>query len=220
VHGGAVVKDHAEEIALANPTMPKGIYNRTADNWHPLLAIADLAGGEWPERARQATIELSREGGDAESARVQLLADLRELFDAEASGVLFTKEILADLSKRDDRPWSEWKNGKPITGRQVATLLKPLGITTNQTVRRGSDHDKGYRREWFDDVFVRYLPALQSVTRRQVVDSAAFHDFRSVTSKNNVTDGSSQNASVSAGCPRVTDQEPPSLDDETVTWTG
>jgi len=34
--------------------MPAGIFNRAADNWRPLLAIADLAGGEWPERARQA----------------------------------------------------------------------------------------------------------------------------------------------------------------------
>jgi hypothetical protein len=32
--------------------MPTGIYNRAADNWHPLLAVADRAGGDWPQRAR------------------------------------------------------------------------------------------------------------------------------------------------------------------------
>ena len=34
------------------PDMPDGIEDRNADVWEPLLAIADLAGGEWPERAR------------------------------------------------------------------------------------------------------------------------------------------------------------------------
>jgi putative DNA primase/helicase len=212
------VADHPEDIASADPEMPAGIYNRAADNWHPLLVIADLAGGEWPERARQTAIELSREGGDSESARVQLLADLRALFEAVPSGVLFTKEILADLVKRDDRPWSEWKNGKPITGRQVAALLKPLGITTNQTVRRGIDHDKGYRRKDMEDAFERYLPASQSVTRGQVADSAAFTDFRSVTHENDVTDTTLENLSIPAGCHRVTDREPPPLDEEGI-WT-
>jgi putative DNA primase/helicase len=210
--------DHPEEIASADPEMPAGIYNRAADNWHPLLVFADLAGGEWPERARQAAVELSRGGGDSESARVQLLADLRALFEAASSGVLFTKEILADLVKRDDRPWSEWKNGKPITGRQIAALLKPLGITTNQTVRRGIDHDKGYRRKDMEDAFERYLPASQSVTRGQVADSAAFTDFLSVTRENDVTDTPLENPSIPVACHRVTDREPHSLDEEGI-WT-
>jgi hypothetical protein len=34
--------------------MPEGIYNREADNWRPLLAIADVARGQWPKRARKA----------------------------------------------------------------------------------------------------------------------------------------------------------------------
>jgi hypothetical protein len=32
--------------------MPSGIYSRSADNWKLLLAIADAASGEWPERAQ------------------------------------------------------------------------------------------------------------------------------------------------------------------------
>ena len=46
-------QDHAGTIAAADPEMP-GIHNREADNWAPLLAIADAAGGAWPERARAA----------------------------------------------------------------------------------------------------------------------------------------------------------------------
>ena len=35
--------DNAERIRAADPDMPDGIFNRTADNWSPLLAIADAA---------------------------------------------------------------------------------------------------------------------------------------------------------------------------------
>jgi len=37
--------DHAAELAAADPPVPEGIVNRAADNWRPLLAVADIAGG-------------------------------------------------------------------------------------------------------------------------------------------------------------------------------
>src|SRR4029077_17848145 len=46
--------DNAEHVAATDPGMPAGIINRAADNWRPLLAIADVAGGAWPQRARAA----------------------------------------------------------------------------------------------------------------------------------------------------------------------
>jgi hypothetical protein len=48
------VMDHAAEIARAEPKIPQGLKNRAADVWEPLLALADLAGGRWPELAREA----------------------------------------------------------------------------------------------------------------------------------------------------------------------
>jgi hypothetical protein len=151
--------DNLGAIKLADPNSPEQLHDRAADAWSPLFAIADVAGGQWPDRARKASIELIDGGAAAESAREMLLADLREMFAAEPSGVLFSHEILPALHKREDRPWSEWgKIGKPITGRQVASLLKPLEVKTNQTVRRGAERDKGYHVAWFEDLFVRYLP--------------------------------------------------------------
>src|SRR3954447_14544333 len=41
-----------EEAATRWPEMPPGIVDRDADVWESLLAVADLAGGEWPELAR------------------------------------------------------------------------------------------------------------------------------------------------------------------------
>ena len=43
------VADHAGELREADPAVPPELHDRAADNWRPLLAIADLAGGEWPE---------------------------------------------------------------------------------------------------------------------------------------------------------------------------
>jgi hypothetical protein len=43
---------------LSPPAMPEGLYSRAADNWRPLLAIAALAGGDWPTRAEAAIAEV------------------------------------------------------------------------------------------------------------------------------------------------------------------
>jgi len=37
--------------------MPPELFNRTGDNWCGLFSIAEAAGGEWPERAKQAAME-------------------------------------------------------------------------------------------------------------------------------------------------------------------
>jgi Protein of unknown function (DUF3631) len=220
--------DHAARLATADPAIPAGIVNRAADNWRPLLAVADLAGGGWPERGRGAAIGLSLNGEETVSAKVLLLADLRGLFDREPpNGVLFTREILAALHQDETRPWPEWKNGKPITDRQLAALLKEFKIVP-RTVRRGADTEKGYRFEWFEDIFARYLPP-RSVTGSQMRDSAGFETLRSVTlaphATSDVTDRRQQKGRISATCDGVTVSETPSCDNsamgnEEAVWTG
>ena len=54
--------------------MPIELNDRAADNWRPLLAIADLAGGEWPQLAREAALILSGEAQDG-AINVELLKD-------------------------------------------------------------------------------------------------------------------------------------------------
>lgn len=43
-----------DALAGAEPALPDHLINRDVDIWVPLLAIAEAAGGEWPERARRA----------------------------------------------------------------------------------------------------------------------------------------------------------------------
>ena len=44
--------DNLEKLRNHNPEMPLGLDDRAADAWEPLFSIADLAGEDWPQRAR------------------------------------------------------------------------------------------------------------------------------------------------------------------------
>jgi putative DNA primase/helicase len=174
-------QDNLKLLRDAQPQMPAGLNDRAADGWEPLFAIADQAGEQWPQRARVAALAIANNSGDETDTAIMLLGDLRELFAAESSGVLFTNDILTALEKREDRPWAEYRRGRTITANQLAELLKAYGITTNLTVRRGARTAKGYRAEWFADAWTRYLPPRQAVTRSHVSYSAAPGDPDAVT---------------------------------------
>lgn len=64
-------------LADAQPEMPDGVRLRAAQIWRPLLAVAEVAGGDWPERAAAACAELTqaREATPASQAD-QLLDEL------------------------------------------------------------------------------------------------------------------------------------------------
>ena len=68
--------DNSIRLRAIEPEVPPELYGRAADNWRPLLAIAEAAGGEWPERARQIAIKF---GGrrDEQTTSVMLLEDIR-----------------------------------------------------------------------------------------------------------------------------------------------
>ncbi len=70
-----------DRLTDARPTMPVGIEDRPADAWEPLLAVADVAGGDWPRRSREAATVLKGQRVDSEpSMGVRLLADIQTAF--------------------------------------------------------------------------------------------------------------------------------------------
>src|SRR5258708_3702871 len=72
--------DNFSSLTDPEPGIPEVLNDRAADNWRPLLAIADLAGGAWPKRARDAACILSGEGHDSTSVNVELLVDIQVAF--------------------------------------------------------------------------------------------------------------------------------------------
>ena len=67
--------EHEPHITGAEPEMPKGIEDRAADCWEPLLAIADRACTDWPQRAREAAVYLTLKAADESLTKgVELLS--------------------------------------------------------------------------------------------------------------------------------------------------
>ncbi len=152
-------RDNADRVRSADPDMPDGVFNRAADNWRPLLVIADAVGGEWPARARRAVQCTSATAtGDDQSARVLLLTDIRAIFAERKLDRLSSADLVMALVAIEGRPWAEWKAGKPISANGLARMLAPFGVGS-ATVRIGTGTPKGYLVAQFDDAFARYLPS-------------------------------------------------------------
>ena len=157
--------DCADAIRNAETKVPEALDGREADNWAPLIAIADAAGGAWPECARSAAREMSGIVQDDDDARVTLLGDLLDLFEGRGERVA-SDDLVAALRAMETRPWPEWRDGKPITARGVAKLLKPFGIEPRDLRLTDGRRLKGYERSWFEDVWPRYLPAHPRLARQ------------------------------------------------------
>jgi hypothetical protein len=136
------------------PAMPAGIADRNADVWEALLAVADAAGGAWPERARVAAVtHVAAAMGGTPSLGVRLLADLRTIF-GDRDHMLST-EILEALNGMDDAPWGDLR-GRPLDARGLSRRLSKYGVERHN-VRVGSLVSKGYSRDDLADPWRRYL---------------------------------------------------------------
>ena len=144
------------ELEQAEPSMP--LEDRAADTWEPLIAVADLAGGNWPERARSAALALnaSREGDAEYSDRLRLLIDCRTVFgDLEA---VPSTVLLDRLKKLPESPWAEF-NGTGLTAMKLGVLLREYEIgSENIRFAPPTGRVKGFHRAAFTDAWMRYCP--------------------------------------------------------------
>src|SRR5713101_2563034 len=151
----------ARMIALIG-RLPATLEDRQADNWRPLFAIADEAGGAWVALARSAARALSGTVVEADNAvPLQLLADLNDLFATTSADKLATADVIRHLITLEDRPWAAYAEGRPLTPRHLAQLLEGFRIKAKQ-IRQGAATRKGYLRSDFTDAFRRYLPPVPS----------------------------------------------------------
>jgi Protein of unknown function (DUF3631)/Domain of unknown function (DUF3854) len=150
--------DHLLELQDADPQVPGVLHDRAADCWRPLLAIADCAGGSWPDKARAAAVALSG-GSTEEDATTRLLRDIRDIFEAaDDPDVLASSVIVERLVAIEERPWREWSRGRPLSAAKLARMLAQYGVHPAGTIRIGDKTAKGYRRAAFTDAWNRYLP--------------------------------------------------------------
>lgn len=146
--------DAVERLRDLDPDLPDELDDRAQDGAEPLLAIADLAGGEWPQVARTALVALhTQKPDDADSWGVQLLAGIRAAFNG--ADRLSTADLLDRLTADDEAPWGTWGE-RGLTPRTLVRLLKPYEIKS-KAIRIGDSTPRGYLREHFEDAWTRYL---------------------------------------------------------------
>lgn len=158
--------ESVKETINTTPAMPAGVEDRNADVWEALLAVADAAGGGWPQRARvSAVTHVTHSRASSPSLGVKLLADLRQVFGHRDK--LFTADILKALCDLDESPWGDLK-GKPIDARRLSRYLSAYGVDSGG-VRIGDRTAKGYTRESLYDPWSRYLDPLEAAERETSV---------------------------------------------------
>lgn len=161
-------EDNAGRIAEMQSEPPGCGDDRRQDNWTPLHRIASALGGVWPERlARAYAAQAQAQDEDAEPAGVMMLDDLAEIFASRREDRIASSELVGDLILLEERPWAEWRHGKPITTQSVAKLLKPFGVKP-RVLKLNRSPTRGYFRSEVEAAAVRYtLQTRNPVTSEQ-----------------------------------------------------
>lgn len=210
--------DNRERLQTIEPQLPAGVHNRLADNWRPLFAIAQVAGGDWPGRCAAAFAKLnSYDHPDMETLKVMLLADIREVIADEGlefNDWIETSDLIDYLTAKTERPWGEANRGKAINARWLSVRLSDFGIKPEKLPRESGGQKRGYAVAAFRDAFDRYLAA-PPVTSGQVSQQPFLRGESSETdTKSQVSQHVSQ-TNTSGSSVAETDARETEMDSET-----
>ena len=94
---GMWAAQNLDAIATHVPEMPEGVGNRWAQLAEPLLIVADMAGGDWPELGREAIKEMIATGGqpaddEEKTARLEDIMSGWTVQDAPVAGEISEEE--------------------------------------------------------------------------------------------------------------------------------
>ncbi len=172
-------RDNFPALAAYKPVLPPGAFNRLADNWRPLFAIAQVAGADWPARAlaafealasrsafRTPHSELRTDSSNPQPStfnpQLSLLSDIRQIFTQTGTMRISSKQLVAALCALPgpDRYSALRTHGQSGSDRsalnRLARRLSQFGIKPC-TMRIGKRLAKGYDVVDFTPVFARLL---------------------------------------------------------------
>jgi hypothetical protein len=165
-----------DDAVTARPEMPEGVEDRQADAWEPLLAVADLAGGEWPKLARAAAVALVKANRETppslphrllRDSRLAFWENLRAVAEARPKG-LITETLMGAMCNLDDSPWQTINKGangarEPFTTVELAKHMFDFGVEPEQLRPYPGDNitqRRGYPLAPLALAWRRYLPPL------------------------------------------------------------
>lgn len=121
--------DNAVMLGAMETEPPACGDDRMQDNFTPLWRIAEALGDVWPERISAAyAAKAMAEDDDAEPAGIMMLRDISEIFANRGADRIATSDIVGDLIVMEERPWGDWRHGRPLSAQSVAKQMKPFGI--------------------------------------------------------------------------------------------
>ena len=178
-----------ERLRSARPDAPPELGHRQREVSRPLFAVGDIVSGAWPERIRSAVARLfaTRDAAPLNDIKIELLADIRQAFGDRDR--IASADLIDALVNMEDRPWGTWNKGKPMNRHQLGRQLNDFGIYSRPMRLDDGRNLKGYRRDWFEPKWERYLPhsETQTVTSSQPAQILGKTHFQTVTAKPDVT---------------------------------
>lgn len=142
------VRDVAKIYASNGIDIP--VDDRQADVWEPLLIVAQLAGGNWPDTAREACKVMcaNTDAEDSDSPDLLLLGDVRDIFGNAT--FIRSSELVSHLKMLHDSPWFD----EMLTPAKLSSKLRGYGIHPRHSADKTR---RGYYRADFRDTWIRYL---------------------------------------------------------------
>jgi hypothetical protein len=127
---GAWARGAAVQMVTTYPDLPDSMTDRTMDLWEPLLTVAAVAGGDWPERALAIWEELGTATGSTDPAvppGLQLLRDALAIWP-DGAARLSTADLVAAVLEMPGSVWpAVWRDAAQIPA-ELAAALRPYDV--------------------------------------------------------------------------------------------
>ena len=164
----AFAENNLAELFDAEPELPEELDDRIQEAVEPLIAIADVAGGDWPVKGREALVNIKRimaKSDNTQNDLKDLLSNIREVFGPPLRKAIYAETLVARLTARDD--W-QWKTAK-LTQNKLTRMLQefregpngapilPRRMRLGADRHRGANAKKAYERKQFEDAWTRWL---------------------------------------------------------------
>lgn len=153
-------------LLASKPDVPNAI-NRLADKWRAMLAISDLAGDACGRELRVAMTALEAAQPVQQSIGTELLADIKDAFEARGNEVFLSDDIVSHLSSMPNKDWARRLGRYPQA--EIARILRQYRssdhrdnggpIVPDRQSQAGGSRRRGYHRHQFDDAFATFVPA-------------------------------------------------------------
>ncbi len=149
--------DNIQALTQSDPVIPDGLHNRVADNWRPLLAVAEQIGGRTVQRVHEAATRMADlDPTQRKHVAELLLEDVSDILSESKGSFITSDALVTALNQMEDRPYAELSSGRPMTKTKLAMILRPFGIAPT-VARRRNTVVRGYHAAAFDEAIKRYV---------------------------------------------------------------